>query len=59
MRYAERSKCTCTMLHYIFSMVILFSGMNVQLTQAEEEFQVVTLIPAVAPVAGDIQLAVT
>lgn len=41
----------------MFSMVILFSGMNVQLTQAEEEFQV-TLIPALAPVAGHIHLAV-
>ena len=36
------------------SMVILFSGMNVQLMQAEEEFRVVTLVPALAPVAGDI-----
>lgn len=47
------------MLHYMFSIIILFLGMNVQLTQAEEEFQIVTLIPALASVAGDVQLAVT
>lgn len=46
-------------LHYMFSTGVLFSRVNIQLTQAEEEFQVVTLLPALAPVAGDIWLAVT